>query len=106
MSSNPYKINPDIDAIIRQAGNRADAAGAVELALVANRAVSELHKVARKIANENREPPIGGAGQVLSTPRATRSCGLRPAARPPASSHNKRLSPRMTTNSTMPSGVS
>ena len=60
MSSNPYKINPDIDAIIRQAGNRADAAGAVELALVANRAVSELHKVARKIANENRGTPNWG----------------------------------------------
>ena len=60
MSSKPYRIHPEIDAVIRAAAARADPAGAVELALVANRVVSELHKLARNIANEKRGTPEWG----------------------------------------------
>ena len=60
MSSNPYKINPEIDAIIRAVAAGADPASAVELAVVANRVVSELHKLARNIANEKRGKPEWG----------------------------------------------
>lgn len=60
MSRKPYKINTAIDEIIRESGVRADAAGAVELALVAHRAVSELHKVARKISYEKKGTPEWG----------------------------------------------
>ena len=78
MSSRPYKMNPEIDAVIRETGNRADAAAAVELALMANRVVSELHKVARKIANEKRGTPEWG--RWASLVNTSRDAVLRTAA--------------------------
>ncbi len=54
MSSKPYQISPELEAMIKQAGERGGAEGALELALIANRAVSELHKVARKIAEQKK----------------------------------------------------
>ncbi len=78
MSSKPHKIDPEIDAIIRTAGARADAAGAVELAQMANRVVSELHKVARKIANEKRGTPEWG--RWASLVNTSRDAVLRTAA--------------------------
>ena len=88
MSGKPYKIDPEIDAIIRSAGARADAAGAVELAQMANRIVSELHKVARKIANEKRGTPewgpLGKPGQHVAR-RGPEDCRL-PQSRKPTRS--------------------
>lgn len=78
MSTRPYKIDPEIDATIRAAGNRADAAAAVELALMANRVVSELHKLARKIANEKRGTPDWG--RWASLVNTSRDAVLRTAA--------------------------
>ena len=78
MSSKPYKTDPEIDSIIKAAGARADAAGAVELAQMANRVVSELHKVARKIANEKRGTPEWG--RWASLVNTSRDAVLRTAA--------------------------